>query len=1068
MFLDCFTDQLNASYKEKFDFFDAMLGTRYLPQEDAQEWRDLWQSLMKQENHCATQEPYTIVFPPPNVTGRLHMGHALSYGIEDTIARFKRLQGKKVSWIIGVDHAGIATQMMVKKHLESQGKDASEMGREAFLQEVWRWKEEHQEAILNQMRELGLAFDGENIRFTLEPQLSASVQQAFLQLYREGLIYRDTRMVHWDPLLRTALSDLEVYHKESHGTLWHIAYSHADDPERTLVVATTRPETLFGDVALAVHPEDPRYLDWIGAFVRIPLQNKVIPVIADPHVSREQGTGVLKITPAHDFDDYAIGKRHGLTPVTILTEDGRCNEEVMAPFRGMDRFAARKAVLHSLREQGRLIAETPHTHRVPYGERSGVVIEPRLTLQWFVRMETLAEKALHAVREGAVKLIPEHWTAVYEQWLEKIEPWCISRQLWWGHRIPVWYDPEGKPFAASTEEEAQQQAGPGVPLVQDPDVLETWFSSALWPFSTLGWPGSDAHEHPVDCFSDVESQQSGPQNLHGFDPSQKIVESNLESKTQNQTCFLDLQIEKTSLNQDLNPCLEQTASLLSSQIQDEKSTASPALASRLAFRSEQTHSCFHLTDHNQAAPSGFILNDPNTQINKRASFLNQHYPADLLVTGFDILFFWVARMVMMGSHLCRQAPFRHVLIHPLVRDPKGQKMSKTKGNVVDPIEIARQYGADSLRWCLLSRMSGGQDLRFDLRAAEGSQRFVTKVWNAVRFCLSKDLSDIWRSSETSDHLHESHHRSDVEPIPHGIGDLPKERMPMEESLHLLNIDGVSPVLTKEQLASDASGFKDRPSSQRTQGEAMDLTFGSLVQHQDDPIDVFKRDKNTGSMDLNLKYLEIPAATHPINQWILAECEVLVQDVTEALENYSFTHATENLYHFVWHIWCDWYLEWSKVLLNPETPSFFGCDTATVMRETKETMGSILETLLRLLHPFLPYVTETLWHALPWNQNRHQSLLQTQWPHVVPQDERDKKRQDVSRCCQIVIALRRDPQIRSWSVFVPHPQEAWWSTYAPWITHIQPMSWEKLREPMEEKPHLQMDGISLWENKASPS
>jgi valyl-tRNA synthetase len=556
------------------------------------------------------EKPYCIMLPPPNVTGSLHIGHALDHTIQDVLVRFHRMRGFETLWQPGTDHAGIATQMVVERKLAAEGKDRRTMGREAFLAEVWKWKEESGGTIARQMRRLGASCDWSRERFTMDEGLSRAVRRAFVLLHRAGLVYRDLRLVNWDCALETAVSDLEVQSREVDGKLWHLRYPIEGEPDRFIVVATTRPETMLGDTGVAVHPEDPRWRDLVGRHAILPLVGRRLPIVADPHSDPEKGTGAVKITPAHDFADFEVGRRHGLAIVPIFDERGRLNENVPERYRGLDRFEARERILADLEAQGLLAKVEPHRHAVPHGDRSGTPLEPFLTQQWFCDVKGLAERAIAAVEAGRTRFVPRQWEATFFEWLRNIQPWCISRQLWWGHQIPAWYTPDGTIFVAEDEAEARAAAearfGPGVELVRDPDVLDTWFSSALWPFSTLGWP----------------------------DPT-------------------------------------------------------PELA--------------------------------------------RYYPTSVLVTGFDIIFFWVARMMMMGLFCMNEVPFRDVYIHGLVRDERGKKMSKTQGNVVDPLELVEAYGADALRLALLASTEQGRDVRFGPARVEGWRNFVTKLWNAARF-----------------------------------------------------------------------------------------------------------------------------------------------------------------------------------------------------------------------------------------------------------------------------------------------------------------------------------------------
>ncbi|PVX29243.1 valine--tRNA ligase [Sphingomonas pokkalii] len=589
-------------------------------------WED--EGLFRPERTGA--EPWTIVNPPPNVTGSLHIGHALDNTLQDILVRHARLKGKDARWVVGTDHAGIATQMVVERQLNAAGSKRTDFTREAFVDKVWEWKAESGGAITRQLRRLGCSMDWANERFTMDEGFSKAVLKVFVELYRQGLLYRDKRLVNWDPGLGTAISDLEVETKEVRGNFWHLRYPLADG-SGFIQVATTRPETMLADMAVAVHPEDERYKALIGRQVKLPITGRLIPIVGDEHADPELGSGAVKITPGHDFNDFEVGVRAGIKAGEMLnmldakaaicqTQDGLVPAELI----GLDRFEARKAIVARLKDEGFLVpfvdkegAEhdaEPRTIQTPYGDRSGQVIEPWLTDQWYVDAATLAKPAIEAVRSGATKIVPKSWEKTYFNWMENIQPWCVSRQLWWGHRIPAWFDADGKPYVAETEEEAQAQAGEGVALTRDPDVLDTWFSSALWPFATLGWPEN----------------------------------------------------------------------------------SDPTLGGR--------------------------------------------YSNDVLISGFDILFFWDARMMMQGLHFMRQVPFKTLYLHGLVRAADGQKMSKSKGNTVDPLGMIDKYGADALRFFMAAMESQGRDIKMDEKRLEGYRNFATKLWNAARFCQANGIA----------------------------------------------------------------------------------------------------------------------------------------------------------------------------------------------------------------------------------------------------------------------------------------------------------------------------------------
>ncbi|WP_345822352.1 valine--tRNA ligase [Methylobacterium fujisawaense] len=705
--------------------------------------------------------PYCIVIPPPNVTGSLHMGHALNNTLQDILCRFERMRGKDVLWQPGTDHAGIATQMVVERRMmEHQEPGRREIGRAAFVEKVWAWKAESGGAIVNQLKRLGASCDWSRERFTMDEGLSRAVLKTFVDLHRQGLIYRDKRLVNWDPKFQTAISDLEVQQIETKGHLWHFDYPVVDETGAetgaVITVATTRPETMLGDTGVAVHPEDERYTALVGKRVRLPLVGRLIPIVADTYSDPEKGTGAVKITPAHDFNDFDVGRRQGLGVINILDPEGRMLLEGNAAFldgtspepealalHGLDRAQARKAVVALMEARGLLRATEPNTHAVPHGDRSGVVIEPYLTDQWYVNVKPLAERALQAVRDGQTKFVPENYEKIFFQWLTNIEPWCISRQLWWGHQIPVWYDAEGGIFVAESEAEALEAAeakhGRSVALTRDEDVLDTWFSSALWPFSTLGWPDSTPE-------------------------------------------------------------------------------------------------------------------------------LGRFYPTNTLVTGKDILFFWVARMMMMGLHLTDRAPFDTVYLHTLVRDASGAKMSKSKGNVVDPLELIDQVGADALRFTLCALAVQGRDIKLSTDRVQGYRNFATKLWNAARF-------------------------------------------------------------------AELNGCR------------LDPAF--------DP----------------------RSATGAINRWALTEAARAVDEVTGALEAFRFNDAAAAAYRFVWNIFCDWYLELAKPVLQGE-----GVDPA-IRAETQASVAFLIDQVAKLLHPFMPFLTEELWAIKGAELPERGLLTLASWPDL---------------------------------------------------------------------------------------
>jgi valyl-tRNA synthetase len=690
-------------------------------------------------------QPFCMVIPPPNVTGSLHVGHALNNTLQDILARFHRMRGAAVLWVPGVDHAGIATQMVVERQLAAEGNvGRRDMGRDAFVERVWAWKAQSGGVITGQLRRLGASCDWSRERFTLDEGLSRAVRKVFVDLHKKGLIYRDKRLVNWDPQLQTALSDIEVETRELPGKMWWFAYPLEGDPidgVTEIVIATTRPETMLGDGAVAVHPDDPRYTKFVGRMVRLPIADRLIPIIADEYPDPEKGSGAVKITGAHDFNDFQVAMRHDLSLISIMDAQARMTGPIPERYQGMDRYAARKMVVAEIEELGLLRLIEDRVTAQPHGDRSGVVVEPYLTDQWYVDAKTLAQPAIAAVEQGDMVFEPKHWERTYFEWMRNIEPWCISRQLWWGHRIPAWYGPDGEVFVAETEAEALAAAkakhGHAVALTQDEDVLDTWFSSGLWPFSTLGWPN---------------------------------------------------------------------------QTQD----------------------------------------------------LKRFYPTNTLVTGFDIIFFWVARMMMMGIEFMGEVPFKRVIMNGLVRDERGQKMSKSKGNVIDPLEVIDELGCDALRFTL-TILSGARDIKLSKSRIEGYRNFGTKLWNAARFCQMNEC--------------------------------------VAEA-------GFDPGAVRETL----------------------------------------------------------------NRWIRGETVKAALSVTTALEAGQFDEAAGALYRFVWNVFCDWYLELAKPILNG--------DDEVAKAETRAMAAWTLDQTLKLLHPVSPFITEALWaETAEFGPKRKGLLIETAWPEL---------------------------------------------------------------------------------------
>ncbi|URD61165.1 valine--tRNA ligase [Sphingomonas sp. KRR8] len=693
-------------------------------------WYDHWESTGLFRPERGEAEPYTIVMPPPNVTGSLHIGHALDNTLQDILIRRARMQGKDALWVVGTDHAGIATQMVVERNLDSQGVKRAEIGREAFLEHVWEWKAQSGGAITRQLRRLGASCDWSNERFTMDPGFSAAVTRVFVELHKRGLLYRDKRLVNWDPRFQTAISDLEVETRDVQGKFWTLRYPLGDGSGH-IEVATTRPETMLADMAVAVHPMDERYTALVGKQIRLPITGRLIPIVADEHADPELGSGAVKVTPGHDFNDFEVGKRAGFAARDMLnmfdasahvvqTADGLVPGDLL----GLNRDEARKAVVARLEAECALVKVEDRVIATPFGDRSGVVIEPWLTDQWYVDVKPLAERAMQATRSGAIKIVPESWAKTWYNWLENIQPWCVSRQLWWGHRVPAWFDDDGNIYVAESEDQARTQAG-NRPLRQDEDVLDTWFSSALWPFATLGWP-------------------------------------------------------------------EQTADL------------------------------------------------------------TRHYPNDVLISGFDILFFWDARMAMQGLEFMGDVPWKTLYLHGLVRDAQGQKMSKSKGNTVDPLGLIDRYGADALRFTLTAMESQGRDIKLDEKRVEGYRNFATKLWNAARF---------------------------------------------------LQMNGVGPSQS----------------------------------------------------------VEAPVAILPVNRWIIGEVVETLAKLNRAFDELRFDGMADAIYHFTWGTFCDWYVELVKGAFDDET---------------KAVAAWVFDQILVMLHPFMPFITEELWHGVG---ERPYDLIVAKWP-----------------------------------------------------------------------------------------
>ncbi len=708
---------------------------------------------------------FSVVIPPPNVTGRLHMGHALNNSLQDVLVRFSRMKGLETLWQPGTDHAGIATQAVVENNLLKKGIKKNDLGREKFIKKVWEWKEESGGIILDQLKKLGCSCDWSRTRFTMDKDLSKAVIKVFVELYNNKLIYKDKKLVNWDTHLQTAISDLEVVQKEVQSQLYYINYS-IENSDQKITIATTRPETMMGDTAVAVNPKDERYVNLIGRNVIIPIVNRKIKIISDHYADPEQGSGAVKITPAHDFNDYEVGKRSKLDVINIFEKNGKINKNGLKEFYGLDRFEARKLLIKKLKESGDLIKIENIKNKVPYGDRSNSIIEPILTEQWFVDAKKLSKKPIKKVKDTETSFFPTNWTKIFFQWMNEIEPWCISRQIWWGHRIPAWYDESGNVFVAENEKDAlsiakKKNKNNKIKLKQETDVLDTWFSSALWPFATLGWP-------------------------------------------------------------------------------------------------------------------------------KKTKELKNFYPTSVLVTGFDIIFFWVARMMMMGNYFNKKTPFKKVYVHALVRDEKGQKMSKSKGNVIDPLELINEYGADSLRFTLISMASPGRDVKLSKDRVTGNRNFITKIWSANNFLK---------------------------------------------------------------------------------------------------LNKCKLDKK-----INLNLIKLP-----INQWIFSEFIKTQNLVTKSIENFRFDEAAKHVYQFVWHSYCDWYLEFLKPIFSSKNKG--------QIKEAKIFSSFIMANILKILHPFIPFFTESLWSLNRYKIFFKDHLISSNWPTYKKLNSFAKNQNNINDLIELISNIR---------------------------------------------------------------
>ena len=707
----------------------------------------------------SSKDCFCIMMPPPNVTGVLHMGHALNFTLQDIIVRYKRLNGFNVLWQPGTDHAGIATQIVVEKELKKTNKTRHSLGKENFIKKIWEWKNKSGNEIVSQMRQLGVSADWSRERFTMDKDLSETVKKVFIDLFEKKMIFKEKRLINWDIKLQTAVSDLEVENKNVSGFLYYINYPLKNNKNNHITIATTRPETMLGDSGVAVHPNDKRFKRFHGDKVLLPIINKEIPLVLDEHADPEKGSGVVKITPAHDFNDFEVGLRHKLELINIFDNEGKLNKNTPKEYQGLDRLKAREKILESLKKEGLLEKKEKYEHTIPYGDRSGEILEPFLTDQWFVDAKKLSKEAIKIVKEKKISFLPKTWEKTYFEWLENIQPWCISRQIWWGHKIPIWYGPDKKAFAAMDENDALKKAEKfykkKVKLVQDQDVLDTWFSSSLWPFSTLGWP-NETKEY------------------------------------------------------------------------------------------------------------------------------KKYYPTDLLITGFDIIFFWVARMIMMGLFFTKKPPFKEVYIHALIRDEKGQKMSKSKGNVIDPLELTKKYGSDALRFTLSSLASPGRDIKLSTQKVESSRNFATKIWNASRYILLNDCK---------------------------------------------------------------------------------------INNSFDP----KKINNV------------------LNKWILHSLIVLKDNINKKIEEYKFNEASNDLYHFIWGTFCDWYLEFTKPILQ-------GSDKKLI-EETKKTIIWTLDNILIMLYPFMPFLSRELRSQI------HKNELEYNWPDYKNLKKSDDAKKEIDWIVNLISHIR---------------------------------------------------------------